>query len=127
MNRLKSRLDQKNETAVLIFVLLGWFVYICVTSAQHVIWRDEMRALSIANAGAFWDLPKLLENEGHPVLWYFLLNISFKLYANTVILKILSVLIALGSMSLFFFYSLSNIGKKYYLHSVSFRCSNIQF
>lgn len=105
MNRLKSRLDQKNETAVLIFVLLGWFVYICVTSAQHVIWRDEMRALSIANAGAFWDLPKLLENEGHPVLWYFLLNISFKLYANTVILKILSVLIALGSMSLFFFYS----------------------
>ena len=105
MENLGGRSFKKNEIALLIFVLIIWFIYICLTSAQHVIWRDEMRALSIANAGAFWELPKLLENEGHPILWYFLLNISSNLYDNTVVLKALSVLIALGSMILFFFYS----------------------
>ena len=99
------RFFEKNENALLILILLGWFIYIWLTSAQHVLWRDEMRALSIARAGSFWELPKLLKNEGHPILWYFLLNISYGIFKNTVVLKVISVLVALGSVALFFFYS----------------------
>lgn len=105
MEHRAIRFFKKNENALLFLVLLGWFIYICLTSAQHVLWRDEMRALSIAKAGPFWELPKLLKNEGHPILWYFLLNISYGIFKNTVVLKVISVLVALASVALFFFYS----------------------
>ena len=73
----------RDNNGWLFLALIAWLVYICLTSAQHVPWRDEVRALSIARAGPFWELPKLLHNEGHPALWYFLLNIAHGVFGST--------------------------------------------
>ncbi len=63
----------------------------------HEIWRDEMRALSIAiESPGFFHLPVSLLNEGHPILWYFLLKVAYSIFHSTLVLPVLSLLFAGG-------------------------------
>lgn len=49
--------------------LAGWLV------ARHVMWRDEVRALSLAVSGdSVGAMLRNLQGEGHPALWYLLLR-----------------------------------------------------
>ncbi len=73
---------------------------------HHEIWRDEMRALSIAiQTPSFFQLPNYLVNEGHPILWYFLLKLGYSIFHTTSILPTLSLLFAVGVASLLLFRS----------------------
>lgn len=50
-------------------VLAGWL------AADHVMWRDEVRALSLAISGdSLWTMLRTIHGEGHPALWYLLLR-----------------------------------------------------
>ncbi|OQX11383.1 MAG: hypothetical protein BWK76_19245 [Desulfobulbaceae bacterium A2] len=61
-----------------------------------------MRALSIAKAAAnLWDLPRLLTNEGHPVLWYALLWFGYHLAPTPLVLQGISIAIALLAVLVF--------------------------
>ncbi|MEZ4805499.1 MAG: hypothetical protein R2852_08470 [Bacteroidia bacterium] len=72
----------------------------------HEFWRDEVRALSIAiQAESVFDLTHLLKNEGHPTLWYALLNVFYKMTGSTSVLPILSIVFASGIMYLLLFKS----------------------
>ena len=46
------------------------------------------------DAGSLSDLPRLLQDEGHPILWYALLWSGYHLTSSTYVLPVLSVLIA---------------------------------
>ena len=85
-------------------VLLLWAVVAIIVSMHHEIWRDEMRALSLATKStSILDLPHDLLNEGHPLLWYIILKLAFWIYPNTIVLKIVSFLIGLATVYLLLF------------------------
>ena len=57
-------------------VLLGiWTIATLYLVARHVMWADEVRALSIALQGdTVIEMLRSLQGEGHPALWYLLLR-----------------------------------------------------
>ena len=81
---------------------LGWLAVVLVTSASHEFFRDEVRAYSIAIAApSLRALPALLGNEGHPILWYALLNLGHRLVASPLVLPATSLLVAGAAVALF--------------------------
>lgn len=88
---------------VLFFVYVFALVY---GEYYHELWRDEVRALSVAKQAQSWfDLPNLLRNEGHPILWYSLLFIGYKTTGSVLVLPILSLFFAFASAYLLLFKS----------------------
>jgi hypothetical protein len=84
-------------------VLFIWFAGVVVTSAQHELWRDEVRALSLAiTPDAFWQLPAMLQNEGHPIVWYLMLRAGFFIFASPVILKVLSLVVGFAAVVIYY-------------------------
>lgn len=96
----------KNGIVTFVAVLLLWLLVVIVTSAKHEPWRDEVRALSIAmEPNWFWELTTAVKNEGHPILWHIILRVGFSLFHTPVILKVISICIALGAAVVFFRYA----------------------
>src|SRR3954451_8457570 len=66
-----------------IAILVSWIAAVAFQIMHHVMWRDEVRALSIALNG---DNPiamlRGLHGEGHPALWYVLLRAAHALIGN---------------------------------------------
>lgn len=87
---IQKILKYKNH---LLFIV--WGIIALYFSYNHVIWRDEMRALSIAiDSKSLYELIfKKLHNEGHPILWYVLLYIFYNTIKATWTLKFLALLI----------------------------------
>jgi hypothetical protein len=76
---------------VLIGVLLPWLAVVVATSLSHEVWRDEMRAYSLATEPAsLLDLPEALRNEGHPLLWYVLVRLLAPLCGGAPVIKVLA-------------------------------------
>src|ERR1700739_2024372 len=58
-----------------ILLLAGWTLLVGLQIARHVMWRDEVRALTIAlNGDDLIAMLRGLHGEGHPALWYLLLR-----------------------------------------------------
>ena len=73
----------------------GWLLLVLLVASRHEFYRDEVRALSLVmDAGSLSDLPRLLQDEGHPILWYVLLWSGYHITSSTRVLPVLSVLIA---------------------------------
>src|SRR5690242_12641247 len=52
-----------------------WLAVVLAALTRHEFARDEVRAFSIATAShSLADIPSLLINEGHPIVWYGLLH-----------------------------------------------------
>jgi hypothetical protein len=95
---LKKTADNIARHGTQLALLLAYSIAIIFLSAHHEIWRDEMRALSIVrDSVSFLDIFKHLHNEGHPALWYVLLYIGTMLFHSTLVLKIISISIAILS------------------------------
>lgn len=92
---------------ILAFIIFcGWGLMAMYAMMHHEIWRDEMRALSIAiQSPSFFQLPNYLVNEGHPILWYFLLKVGYSIFHSTYVLPVLSILFAVGIAWLLLFRS----------------------
>lgn len=83
-------------------VLVIWLVLFAAMVTDHVVWRDEMRALSLVlSADGPIGLFQAVRPEGHPMLWYLLLGGVHALVADPVALKILGGGIAAAAMTLF--------------------------
>lgn len=86
---------------VLSAILLLWIVSVSIVSAQHVVWRDEVRTLSVATFGSFQTMLANTKYEGHPLLWYLIVRAAWLVYSGPIVLKIVSVAIGFGAVSLF--------------------------
>ncbi len=65
-----------------------WLVVVLLGALHHVVWRDEVRALSIALQGD--DIPAMvhgLHGEGHPAVWYLLLRGAYALFGIPQVLQ----------------------------------------
>ncbi len=58
-------------------VFAVWLVVVAVLVSQHVFWRDEVRAFSLALQGdGMIAMIRGVQGEGHPALWYILLRLA---------------------------------------------------
>ena len=85
----------KHRTILLLTLIYSGLII--SLSYSHVVWRDEVRALSIAmDSRTPLDLLfQGVHNEGHPILWYLVLWVGFQLTHSVWILKVASVSIAI--------------------------------
>lgn len=80
-------------------IVVAWLAVVCVLARQHVFWRDEVRALSLALQGDdVFAMLGALRGEGHPALWYLLLRGAHALFDTPLILPAVALLVALAAM-----------------------------
>ena len=67
-----------------------------VLALTHTMWRDEVRAWSVATKTASWgEMIGALHEEGHPVLWYALLRVGHAITGSQYVMPVLSAIIVL--------------------------------
>ena len=82
-------------------LLLAWVFVEIYLSLQHVVWRDEVRALSIALQGdSIYTMLMHLRGEGHPALWFLLLRMTHSFINRPEVLQIVSLSVAFASVLL---------------------------
>lgn len=87
-------------------ILIGWIAAVALQVARHVMWRDEVRALSIAlNGDNLIAMLRGLHGEGHPALWYVLLRASHGLIGTVAVLPGMAFVIALAMVTILIFRS----------------------
>lgn len=87
-------------------IFLAWLLLVAWLLWVHVLWRDEVRAYSLALSGS--DVAAMLHNihgEGHPALWYLMLRGIHDLFPYRDVLPALAAIIGIGAMALFAFIS----------------------
>jgi hypothetical protein len=83
-------------------LLLVWLGVVVSTLARHEFWRDEVRPLSLArSAGSPLGLFRVLGDDGHPFLWYALLQVGDAVTQSPWILPVISVLVAFTAVAIF--------------------------
>jgi hypothetical protein len=77
-----------------LWLAMAAYVALTVTLAlNHVMWRDEVRALSVAIHSASWsDLWQNLHTEGHPIVWYALLRLGYGLTHSMAVMPALALM-----------------------------------
>ena len=108
-----------------------WAVLVIFLATQHVFWRDEVRAFSVALQGEnLLEMLRRLHGEGHPAVWYLLLRGAYELVQSPLVLPVVSMLVAFGAAALlalrspfaFPFVALLLLGRSFlYEYSVSAR------
>lgn len=85
------------------WLLFGaYLAAISAVASRHEMWRDEVRAWSIAVYGTSpLDMIGPLSREGHPFVWYALLRGAHALVGSPVVLPLLALLVAAASAALF--------------------------
>ncbi|RZM32603.1 MAG: hypothetical protein EOP67_26810, partial [Sphingomonas sp.] len=90
--------------AIRLAILLGWLVLVAFLVAHHVMWRDEVRALSLAVQGeSIWAMPAAARGYGHPLLWHGLLRIGTDLFATKLVLPGLALATGVACAALLVF------------------------
>ena len=84
-----------------IALLVGWLMVETYLLAHHVMFRDEVRALSFALRGDnVIAMLKSLHGEGHPAIWYLLLRAAHTIVPSPVVLPVVAFVAALCAMML---------------------------
>lgn len=102
INKHSTAIDRRKR----LLLFLPWLLLVAWLFSHHVVWRDEVRALSLALSGA--DIGEMLRNihgEGHPALWYFILRAAHDLVPHREVLPIAGFVIGVAAMAIFTFLS----------------------
>ncbi len=78
-----------------------WLVAVLALASRHAMWRDEVRALSLALRGD--DVVGMfdgLRGEGHPAIWYLLLRAAHGIAPTTLVLPIVAAVVGIGAVLL---------------------------
>ncbi len=80
-------------------MLAAWLGIVSVLAWTHLVWRDEVRALSLALQGdSVFAMLKGLHGEGHPAIWYLLLRGAHAFVPHPEVLQLLSIVLAAVAM-----------------------------
>ena len=81
-------------------VLAGWLWW------THVVWRDEVRAFSLALSGSnLAGMLHAVHGEGHPALWYLILRGAHDLFPYREVLPAAGALFGIAAMAMVAFLS----------------------
>jgi hypothetical protein len=75
--------------------MAAYAALLIVLALKHEMWRDEVRALSVATKWSWTTMFAELQHEGHPSLWYILLRAGFALTHSTLVLPVIAIVVAL--------------------------------
>ncbi len=76
-----------------------WLIAVGFLAWTHLVWRDEVRALSLSLEGnTVFAMLRGVHGEGHPAIWYLLLRAAHALAPRPEVLLVVSVLIAAVAM-----------------------------
>src|ERR1039458_1676265 len=66
-----SDTDGPHRRLIALAMFVVWFGVVSFLAWTHLVWRDEVRALSLALQGdTVFAMLKGLHGEGHPAIWY---------------------------------------------------------
>jgi len=89
-----------------LLLLAGWIALVGFQITRHVMWRDEVRALTIAlNGDNVIAMLKGLHGEGHPALWYLLLRGAHAAFGRVEVLPGAAFAVGLLTVTLLIFRS----------------------
>ncbi len=78
--------------------LLAFALLILVLALTHDVWRDEVRAFSVATQPDSWRaMFGALGEEGHPAVWYVLLRAGYAVTGSPIVMPALAALIGLAA------------------------------
>lgn len=78
-----------------------WLAAMVWIASDHVFWRDEIRAFTLALQGdSLVEMLRGVQGEGHPALWYILLRLAHDIAPVREVLPVMAALIAVGAMGL---------------------------
>jgi hypothetical protein len=101
-----DRQSRASHLAPRLALFAAWLVVVLWLASHHVVWRDEVRALSFAIAGDSWaDMLRGLHGEGHPALWYILLRAAHDFAGVSQVLPAVSLAVAALTAALLVFLS----------------------
>jgi len=87
------------EQSVNYGLFLIWLAAVVVGALHHAVWRDEVRALSLAlqgqTPGGFF---AAIHGEGHPLLWYVLLRGAHAVFPTPLVLPVVALIVAALAM-----------------------------
>src|SRR5947209_5660948 len=89
-----------------LVLFLVWLVLVLWLVSDHVPWRDEVRAFSLALSGS--NVVEMLRNvhgEGHPALWYVILRGAHDIFPYREVLPAAGALIGIAAMAVLTFFS----------------------
>lgn len=71
---------------------------VAILALTHTMWRDEVRAFSVATKTASWaQMIGALHEEGHPLLWYALLRVGHEVTGSQHVMPVLAAAIGIGA------------------------------
>ncbi|HEY8061791.1 MAG TPA: hypothetical protein VID74_03285 [Gemmatimonadales bacterium] len=82
------------ERLALWLVFAGYIAIVVFAAAHHEMWRDEVRALSVARDASLQGLFGELRYDGHPAVWYLLLRAGYFLTGSRLVLPVMSLMVA---------------------------------
>jgi len=105
-NGLKLPLDATRtgvrDLPARLILWCAWLAVVVLLATGHVMWRDEVRALSIAMHGdTIFAMLRSLHGEGHPALWYLMLRGAHTLVPVPQILPVLAFAVGASAMLVF--------------------------
>ena len=89
-----------------LIMFLVWLALVAWLVSEHVFWRDEVRAFSLALSGS--NVVEMLRNvhgEGHPALWYLILRAGHDLFPYREVLPTAGAAIGVAAMAILAFWS----------------------
>jgi hypothetical protein len=80
---------------IALVLFASWLGFVLFIAWNHAVWRDEVRALSLALQGEnVFAMLKGIRGEGHPAVWYLLLRRAHALVARPEVLQIVALIVA---------------------------------
>lgn len=74
----------------------GYAVLLIALAMRHEMWRDEVRAFSVATRAATWgQMLSDLHQEGHPALWYVVLRAGYAITHSNLVLPVAALIISI--------------------------------
>lgn len=96
----------RKDVLAKVSVLLAWLAIVVFQMQTHTMWRDEVRALSMALDGnTVFDMIRTLHGEGHPAIWYLLLHAFYMLTGSVEVLPAVAFVVAACTMAILVLYS----------------------
>jgi hypothetical protein len=83
-----------------LILFVAWLALVSWFLSRHVLWRDEMRAFSLALSGSnLVEMFHHVHGEGHPLLWYLILRIGHDIFPYREVLPAAGFLISIAAMA----------------------------
>jgi hypothetical protein len=102
LNLIYRDRNVKSKAWIPAAMLAVWFCVVCTLVRTHLLWRDEVRALSIATYGDnLLGMLKGLHGEGHPSVWYLLLRAAHVLFPRPQVLLAVALSVATAAIVVF--------------------------